>query len=76
MTGCWIVTTAVTQFRRAQDPVSSGETIPVATYPVVKEADQPWAGSTIHWFQIKAKGRLGWVQDNPTQVADRADACS
>ncbi len=25
---------------------------------------------------IEANGRTGWVQDNPTQVANRADACS
>jgi hypothetical protein len=74
--GCWIVTAPLTQLRRETDPVASGRTIPVATYSVLREVDQAWAGSTIHWFQIQADGTVGWVQDNPTQVANRADACT
>ncbi len=73
---CWIITASLTQLRREMDPVASGRTIPVAQYPVLKEVDQPWAGSTIHWFHIAADGRTGWVQDNPTHMANRSDACS
>ena len=73
---CWIITAPLTQLRREMHPVATGRTIPVARYPVLEEVDQPWAGSTIHWFHITANGRTGWVQDNPTEVGNRADACS
>jgi hypothetical protein len=73
--GCSIETTPVTQLHQTQDPVAAGERMLVGTYHVVKIGEQSWAGSEIQWFETDVAGRVGWVRDDPAEVASRSASC-
>lgn len=71
--GCEITLSEVARIYHSPNPAGANTSAPAATYPVIKREQVPFGGGSSEWYEIRVRGYLEWVIDEPGQIA--ANSC-